>query len=301
VRHPAPDDDLLFDWLAHYGALMVLVVVVVVSVAAATWATFAPPSAETWSIVADSAQNVPARQLGVVGEALFQTEDTYAEAMATLGMTGDPAQLYRLVSLRFVPESRLLIVAARTDDINTASAAASATAQALVHAFERTGYNGLQVLGPPQPAPITSELSVPALGLASTATAIILALAIAIISYRVRRPVLTLHRAAALLGPDAVASIPGRRHLLGALRRRPPAISRQAARLASSRLRGPGISLDTPGLPERDRRRLATSLGLPEGAHGYHLVVACDPRTRERDLRKTTAKTGSSVELLWIA
>ncbi|MEX0984531.1 MAG: hypothetical protein WD096_05730 [Actinomycetota bacterium] len=298
MRDASADDGLLVDWLAHYAALM-LIIIVVITAGATAWAAFVLPSREMWTIVVDSTQDVPARELGVVGEALFQAEATSTEAMAALGLTGGPEQLYRFVQLRAVPESRLLIVVARTDDLYTASSATDAMAQALVHAFERSGYTGMRVLGAPQPAPVASGLSVGVVALAAVVMGVILAFGIAIVSYRMRRPVLTMERATALVDPLAVASIPGTARALGSLRRRPPRISRGSLRLAAPF--GDGTRLQAPGFSERDRRKLARSLGVPARSEGARAVIACDAATRERDLRAVTSKNASPLELLWIA
>ena len=277
-------------------------IVVLVTGAAVTWASVALPSTEMWSIVVDSAQDVPARQLGVVGEALFRAEDTYTEAMLELGMSGDPDQLYRGVKLRSVPESRLLIVIARQDDIYRASITSDAMAQSLVHAFERSGYPGLRVLGAPQIAPVPSGLSVPAIGLMGAVLGIVLALAVAIVAYRVRRPVLSLHRAAAIVHPDAVHSVPGAGRWLGALRRRAPVSAGAALRSTGERLREAGATLLTPGQPPRDRQRLAEALGIADDTgQDPPGRSRCDPRTRERDLGTARGSGATSVELLWIA
>jgi hypothetical protein len=300
MRGPADDDGLLGDWLAHYAPLMLLIVVVV-TVAAVAWATVTVPTTEVWSIIVDSEQKVPARQLGVVGEALFRARDTYGEAMATLHMQGPPDQLYRDVDLRVVPESRLLIVAAKTDDLYTSSVIADSMAQSLVHAFDRSGYPGLRILSAPQPAPVASTLPVPAVGLLGAVAGIVLAVAFATTSYRVRRPVLSLHRAVTLLDPDGVASIPGHARFLGALRRRPPGVSPTAARLAASRFAGERIALRAPGLREDARRRLGTILGITDDPGAEHVLVVADARTREREIADAETKGPASLDLLWIA
>lgn len=298
MREPAADDGLLAGWLAHHAALMILIVAVATT-ASAIWGAFALPSTEVWSIVVDSEQKVPARQLGVVAEALFRAEDTYTEAMGQLGMTGDPAPLYAIARLRAVPESRLLIVTARTNDLYTASTTSDAMAQALVHAFERSGYQGLRVLGAPQAAPITSGLTVPVLALAGAVMGMLLALGTSIVLYRVRAPVLTMDRAAGILHPTRIASIPGRARVIGALRPHPPSLSPTATRIAGGII-GQGAWIDTPGMSEPQRQRLEATLAITIGEGEERRIVVADPRTSERDLRVAVA-AGTPAELLWIS
>jgi hypothetical protein len=300
VQGPAADDGLLGDWLAHYTVFMLVIILIVTGIVGA-WAALALPSVEMWSIVVDTNQEVASRQLGVVGEALFQTEDTYTEAMARLGMRGNPEQLYRIVDLKTVPESRLLIVTARTNDRASAAQATDAMAQALVHAFDRSNYPGFRVLGSPQTAPIRSGLSLLAATLAGLVVGVIVALAVSIVHYRLIRPVLTMERAAAALQPSSIASFPGSGRFLGTLRPRPPTVAGGAERRVTPGVLVPGLTLRAPGYTVKERRQLADALGLQDTALGDHVVVVCDPRTRERDLRGSRRMPGASRELLWIA
>jgi hypothetical protein len=298
VGGPADDDGALGEWFAHHAALMVVVTALVTLVAAAV-ATFLLPSSESSSVVVDTAQEVPARQLGVVGEALFRAEDTYREAMAELGMSGDPEALYRLVALRAVPESRLLIVVARTDDPYSATVTSDAMAQALVHAFQRAGYPGLRVLGAPQPSPTPVGLSVGAVAIAGAIAGAIVAFAVAILLYRSRGPVLTMARASSILDAERVASIPGRGRWLGALRADPPALGDADGGTAPAAF-GPGpVALVVPRAGDDVGRRTADALGLTTAQDGP-TVVLCSARTRERDLREIARRRDRSG-LLWIS
>ena len=293
---PAAEDGLLADWLAHYAALMVLIVLIV-TVLATTWATLTIPGTEMWTIVVDTTQQAHARQLGVVGEALCKAENTFTEAMKQLGLTGSPDPLYAMVRLRAVPESRMLIVTARADDIYTASTTSDAMAQALVHAFERSGYTGMRILGAPQSAPIPSGLEPPIVALVAAVLAISLGLAVAIASYRIRRPVIALERAVAIVSPGSVMAVPGKGRFLGALRRWPPEVASSARTMFAGTT---GIALRVPGSDPADALRLAEAVGIPGGTGG-RTVLACGPRTRERDLRLEAVPDPASVDLLWIS
>lgn len=298
MRDPAGDDGLLADWLAHYAARMLLIAVVI-TVAATAWAALAVPRTEMWSIVVDSEQDVPARQLGVVGEALFQAEDTYAQAIGELGLT-DAQALYDVVTLRSVPESRLLLVVARADDVYTASTTSATMARALVDAFERSGYPGLRILGAPQPAPTPSGLSVGAIALIAAVTGIVVAFAAAIVDFRVRRPVLTLHRAAAIIRPEAIGTLPSGGRLLGSLRHRSVPSAAPAGSHLETLLDPEGSTLVAPGMSEADRGRLAALLGISQGHDGGGALIACEPGTRERDLDLLRTLPIPARRLLWI-
>ncbi|MGE5226968.1 MAG: hypothetical protein ACM3OO_08840 [Planctomycetaceae bacterium] len=296
------DDALLVAWTRHYAAVVALFVVGCV-LAALTWGALTLPKNEVWSIVVDKDQVLPARQLGVVAEALFRAESTYRIALPEVGMT-EPSQLYKTVQLIAVPESRILIIEAKGNDRYQAERAADAMARALAQAFDEAGYPDFTVLGSPQPAPIQSTISTPTLAMLGAMLGLLLGLCAVILIYRAKRPVVALQRTAEFVRPETVIAAPGRRRWLGALRTHPPGLTPAGAAVIAGGVTDlpDGVRLLTPGIDERRREPFVRELGLSERDEGRALVV-CDPKTREDDLLETMlglAEDDPPPILLWL-
>ncbi len=296
------DDTLLVAWIRHYTTVIVLFVLGTV-ILALTWGALTLPKTEVWSIVVDTQQVLPSRQLGVVAEALFRAETTYRIALPEVGMT-DPNELYKTVQLMSVPESRILIIVAKGSDPYQASRAADAMARALAQAFDQAGYPGFTVLGSPQPAPIPSTISTPVLALLGALVGLLLGLGTTILIYRAKHPLIAMQRAAEFVGPQTVFSAPGRRRWLGALRTHPPGLTRAGVGVIQATIPpdAEGFRIVTPGLDERRREELLRELGVSEHEEGRPLLV-CDPKTREDDLLRAMlgrADDDGPPTLLWL-
>jgi hypothetical protein len=288
------------EWLRHYLAPVVLFIAVGASLAA-VWGVLQLRGTEMWSIVVDTQQALPARQLGVVAETLFRAESTYQRAMSELRMEGPPSDLYDIVELKAVPDSRLLIVTAHSHDRDRATQAADAMAKSLAQALDEAGYANFEVLGTPQPAPVSSNISVPVLVMIGAVFGTMIGLAVVTLVYRGRRPVLALRRAAVLVGPAHIVSMPGRARFLGMLRTRPPQLTIAARQVATTQLAAlDRASLVAPGVRAGRSAELAANVGLPEGTDGLHVVIACDPSTTETSLLVTMAQLSAPPTLLWV-
>jgi hypothetical protein len=293
----------LLDRIRQY-LVVVIVLTLLGALAGTAIGTFTAPRAEMWSIVVDTEQLLPAKQLGVVAETLFRSEETYRKALTDLGLDWTPDELFARVELRSVPEARFLIVVARGDDAYSASIVSGAMARSLTGAFEQAGYPGFEILGAPQPPRVPSTASLPVFAMLGATTALLLALAGCILHARTRRPVLTLGRAVALVRPTEVASAPERWHRLGVLRRAlPPRLSSDARSMIAMDLRLDGAPLDLrwPGASPGRPRRLARALGVRLDPAAPRRIVVADPCSSERDLEHPLRTNASSVALLWLA
>jgi hypothetical protein len=299
----APDDGLLLDRVRHY-LVVVIAITILGAVGGGALGVLASPRAEMWSIVVDTQQLLPARQLGVVAETLFRSEETYRAALSDLGLGWDPDELFGAVELRSVPEARFLIVVARGDDAYSAAIVSGAMARSLAAAFEEAGYPGFEILGAPQPPRVASTASLPVFVMLGATTALLLALAGCIVHNRTRRPVVTLGGAAAILGATSVASAPARWRHLGVLRRvLPVGLSTRARAIAAADLRledGP-VDLRWPGASPGRPTRLAAALEARIDPHAPRRVVVADPCSTERALTYPLPGNPSSVTLLWLA
>lgn len=303
TRETGPDDTVLADWIRHY-AVVVIVLTMLGGAAGLAWGALTTPRAEMWSIVVDTEQLLPSRQLGVVAETLFRAEETYGPALTELDLPYTPDELFDTVELRSVPESRLLIVVARADDTYTASIVSAAMARSLSEAFQESGYGGFEILGAPQPATVSSAVSLPVFAGLGAVVGLLVALGLAVLHYRARRPVLSLGVAAALLGPSDVVTVPQRWRVLGALRPLlPPSLSASATSLAIGQLHPAeaAAALRWPGAAPRRVARLSAILGLDDDPEAERTVVVADPRSRTRDLEETLGGNASTQTLLWLA
>lgn len=299
------DDTLLLAWIRHYAATIALFVVGAV-VLATTWGVLTLPKAEVWSIVVDTQQVLPSRQLGVVAEALFRAKATYKDVLPRLGID-NPAALYKEVSLISVPESRILIIVSKGSDAYHARFAAHQMARSLAQAFNDAGYPGLIVLGSPQPASVSSAISIPVLGLIGALFGFMLGLGLSILLYQSKRPVIAMRRATEYVSPRHVVTAPGRSRWLGALRAHPPGLSTKPLEIVHAQLpHGQPVRLEAPGIGPRRRDALVRELGVvDDDGEDLPVVVVCDPKTREDDLflgmlgRATTPADAPSI-LLWL-
>jgi hypothetical protein len=256
------------DWVRHYAAFMALVVIsgiVVGAILAGLSRTI-----EATSLVVYQGTTVPAREFGVVGGAMFRSDATLLPAMAELDIsTSKEGFLAGSVELRPVPDARVLLVVGRASTGERARMISGVTAQALRGSLTEAGLDGLRVLrGGVAHRSLSRQVFV-ALGALVGA---LFGLGAAILSYRVRRPVLLLTRALDLTEPGQVSLLEGRASWLGHLRRSP-------------RLR-------------KTERNDVTLSGLEISA-GPTLVA--DARTKEHDLIvETSGRTREDTHLVWI-
>ncbi len=299
----------LLDWLRHYGLILLLVTALGAAGAGAAW-WYATPRYELWTLVADTASDLPDRQVGIVAQTLFQDSNTAALALEkpelqSLGQPADPAELIASVQLRSVPESRLMIIVARGDDADRTAAMSASMAQALSDAFQGSGYAALTVLGSPQRAPVESAGSLGLFAILGATGAFLLALGATIAHYRTRRPVLEFGAMMALLSPSAVVAVSARRRWLGALRHiAPVGLSRTARDQAAQRLRATGSvgSIRWPGASDRRLRRLMKLVGVGLDPMATVTVIVSEPSSGSRDLAEIASiDPVGRTTVLWLA
>jgi hypothetical protein len=320
------EEETLVPWLRHYGALIALFVVVGI---AAGWMYAAlGRDIESTTLVVDREESVPAREFGVVGKAVFQSDAALWPAMHELGISTSTERFMReSVQLRPVPDARILLVVGRASTTARAREISSTMADALVAALTDAGLEGLAVMRGGVTGRALAPRVVAALGGFS---GLCLGIGAAIALYHFHRPVLSLNTALHLLNPGRVTSLEGRASWLGALRPLPWPLKGARNDLALARLatQEQGVVVVTPGSDTRRRRivirRLLDELharGVPadashdvpshrhaDGALGTWTLdgerrplVVTDPKTRTRELAlEALGWKGESVLLLWI-
>jgi hypothetical protein len=319
------DDGTFFDWLRHYGALMGLFLVVGI-IGGAIYAVLGR-SIEATTLIVYRGEAIPAREFGVVGGAVFQSDTALRPAMDELGIsTSTQRFLEESVQLRPVPDARILIVMGRASTAERAREVSSTMARALRAALADAGLGKFAVLRGEITRRSLSPLVVVAVGGFS---GLWLGVGAAIALYHAHRPVLSLTRALHLTTPRPVTLLDGRASWLGVLRRIPRLRKGERNDLALSRLamQEPRVSVVMPGGDARRRRSLmrrlaqelrdrGASVGAPPDTDSHSLadgmlgpsmvnggttLLVTDARTRERELAlEGLGRTGEEVHLLWV-
>lgn len=212
------EETQLFDWIRHYGVLIFTTIVAGLAVGAALVLLGTRPY-EAWALLVQRGDLIPPLELGRTAQAVFRSEPVYAPALDRLGLDIEPGVfLDGYAELRPVPETDGLVVVGRSIDPAQAQAIADAMADSLRREFEVRGLATLVSAG--RAAPVERGLSSTVAGAAGAAAGFWLGVGAAILHFRLRRPVLSLHRALTISGADHVASLDGRQpRWLGALRR----------------------------------------------------------------------------------
>jgi hypothetical protein len=252
---------------------------------------------------------LPDRQVGVVAQTLFQNRDTYDDASGILASLDPPISVPEndvagVVQLRTVPDSRLMIVAARGDNADQTAAISGSMADALSKAFEDEKYPALTTLGHPQPAPAQTAGSIRLFAMLGAITAFLLALGVSIAHYRLRRPVLEFGAMMALLSPTTVVAVSARKRWLGVLRHiAPVSLSRTAKEDVAQRLRATGGvgSIQWPGASARRLTRIMKLVRVRSDPATTATVIVAEPCSRSRDLSEAALiDPVGTLTVLWL-
>lgn len=289
---PVVDDGLLNAWLRHY--LTVLILVPILGAAGAYLYTEAnSQSAQAWSIVVETQTRIQARQLGPVAETVFRSSAVYRPVFDELGIVEAPPRFFDdHAELRPVPQTGALIVVGKAATLDRAETISNAMARSLVAVFNARVGGGFQVFSSAQPAPVSTSLSRSVAVVLGGAVGLWLALALAVLHYRSRRPVLTLERALSLTGAAIVRIVPG------ASWARPSVLARAAARARFWSRAGTTAPEGSPNGHRLAEPTAMTVLDRPDGA----LQVVCDANTSAVELAvvpRSEEAVGRPVEVVW--
>jgi hypothetical protein len=320
------DEATLVDWLRHYGALITLFLVV--GMAFGSIYAALGSDTESTTLIVDREGVVPAREFGVVGEAVFRSDAALRPAMQELGIsTSTERFLSENVKLRPVPDARILIVVGRASTATRAREISSTMADALVAALTDAGVEGLAVLRGGAAGHSLAPRVAAALGGFS---ALWLGIGAAIALFHVHRPVLSLATAMRLVDVSRVTQLEGRASWLGALRLRPRLRRCTRNDFALGRLASAerSVLIETPGSNSRRSRRFTRTLldelrsrgvaakafheapsrgdaaqardtWMPDG--GRTTLLVTDPRTDSRELSlEALGWWSEEVHLIWI-
>lgn len=308
-RHPT-----LFDWMRQYAALVVLATVLGVT-AGIVYERVAPREHEAWVIMVEKTGGIQPRTLGPSLELIFRSAPVWGRVMDALDIPGSPASfLDDDVELRPVPDAPVMMVVGRAAEPERASEIARRMALSLQAAVRDTGFAGLTIFGDPRAVPVATGFADPPL--LAAGGALWIGVGLALIHYRLRRPVLSMGSALAVSGADDVLVVRGGRRWLGVFRRM-SARPRRWREVGSLRTvlasLTPGAVVFLPGLRGRREARARDqllSLAEPSGeaaARGagaaQRVVFVCSPATPRRELGLAALagqKYGRPSLLVWV-
>ena len=301
------DDRLLVDWIRHYASLVALLTILGGGAALALLIVN-PPKHEAWTTVARQGFRISDRELGLMAQAVFRSEGVYVPGMLAAGVPSDPERfLEEHADIRPVPDTPVLTVVGRHEDLDVAEDISAALAGGLIRTFSERNLATLILVG--ETVPGSTALSGPVTIALGTVVGFWTALGLAVLHYRVRRPLLSLQRALRIVPADDVVLVGGRGpRWLGVLRPRPRWRNERRARKALEPVKNRSGPVVVAGGDERQEERIGRFLApfdetgpIPAAPP---LVVA-HAGTGEVGLRAARAETESladgTVDLLWVA
>ncbi len=303
---------MLFVWLRHYAVLISLLTVLGAA-GGGLYVKVFPPGQEAWTIVLQTGGGIGPLQLGSVSQAVFNSAATYQDVLQKYRPGESPQRfLSHDVQLLPIPQSNALIVIGRGRTLEDAARLSSAMADSLVHAFASKNISRFTFFKP-QPAVGPIHASLTTVVLVAAGAGLWLGVAIAIVHYRVRRPLLALSRAVSIVEPRRVVILStAKPYPLAprALWRNDRTTWSSLRRLGSGRRDGLVPELHALGASERTERRLARRLRGALGIDRSHIgtepewtVFVCTPATGEVDLalaRRISGGDSEDVDLIWV-
>jgi DivIVA domain-containing protein len=288
-------DPTLFDWLRHYAALIGLLVFLGVT-GASLYIVLGPRQYEASTLVIDTGREFTARQLALVSQATFRSPAVVGPTMSELGIDAPTQEfLEGSLDLRPVPDTNTLMVIGRSNSLDRAQAISEAATESFVTVSNsRTDLTNFVIFGRSQGAPIQQEIAPPVAVALGATIGFWLGIAIAVLHYGLKRPVLAFARALMVSRADRVTILDGKWSWLGILR---PGPLRAAPRLAPAKFRQRNED-------QGAREQPITWFGEGNGTR----VIVANSSTRERELelaRLTPIGKGMDhppghVQLVWL-
>lgn len=314
-------DATLPAWIRHYAVLLTLSMLLGLG-GTFLYIQLREDPYEFSTIVVGSGSAIIPRQLGPVARSLFESRAVYEPVIRDLGVKVGTDDFFR-DHAEIVPllEAPSLVVLGRSPSRETAEQISIDMANQLVEALNRqVGDQELRIFSGPEPSRLPGKLGASLILASGALVGLWTGIAAALIHYRWRRPVLTLHQALALSGAAHLTIFDnqkstGWRYLRS--RRWSKSVARDDVRLAwlERSIAGRPVQLQTlksSAAAKRIRRQLGSSLSSDDeqGAHlGSEdmLVMVAGAGTTEEAIVASRLAAGSTqdsrqdrIALVWL-
>lgn len=210
----------LFDWVRHYAVLVGCLVLVGLG-AGLLYLVLASRNYEVSTLVVETGRRLSPRQLSLVSQAAFRSPAVYGPTMEKVGTDQSPQEfLEESADLRPIPDTNTLMIIGRANSVARARQISEIAARSFVTvADEGTGLTDFVLFGESRGVSLRPGIGPSVTFALGASAAFWFGLALSVIHYRWRRPVLSLGRALAISGADHVTLVKGKGAWLGVLRR----------------------------------------------------------------------------------
>lgn len=205
------DEETLSGWARYYFGLIAVFVAIGVLVGL-TYVGQALQRSESSVVIVETRGKISARNVGPIVSAVFETSAVYDPALDELDYDISSEELYgEHLELLPVPDANTVLVIGRGEDIEQSDAIAVAVAESLVDALNDTNdAANFTIFSGPQPAPARRGISQKVAGALGGMTGLWIGLAIGILHYRWKRPVLTFRNALDITEAEHATVVEGR-------------------------------------------------------------------------------------------
>lgn len=190
------DEETLSGWARYYIGLISVFAALGVAVGLG-YVGQALQRAESSVVIVETRGKISARNVGPIVSTVFETSAVYDPALQELDLDVSSEELYaEHLELLPVPDANTVLVIGRAEDTDQSDAIALAVSESLVEALNNANEAAnFEIFSGPQPAPARRGISQKVAGALGGMTGLWIGIAIGILHYRWRRPVLTFRNA----------------------------------------------------------------------------------------------------------
>ena len=205
------DEETLSGWARYYFMLILGFVVLGVAVGLG-YVGQALQRSESSVVIVETRGRISARNVGPIVSAVFETSAVYEPALEELDLDISSEELYaEHLELLPIPDANTVLVIGRGDSTRQSDAIAQAVSESLVDALNDANQAAdFAIFSGPQPAPARRGISQKVAGALGGMTGLWVGLAIGILHYRWKRPVLTFRNALDITEAEHATVVEGR-------------------------------------------------------------------------------------------
>jgi hypothetical protein len=258
------DDATLFDWLRYYARVILLLFLLGAGASAALYRAY-PPDYTAGTIIVSTGTAIPPRSFGSVAIAVSRSSEVFERASEALGVTERSREFFQDHSeVISVPGSNVMVVAGRARDAQGARRISHEMSRAVADVLKKRTGDQIQVFPRPDRTEALEGFSLPVAVCVGGASGLIAGIALSVALYRQRRPVLSMFRAAFLLGAGEIAIYEANVRARLFWLRRKRVLERTALNLRHSPDYSEDEQLGGRAAKSRERALVAAHAGTPE-------------------------------------